>query len=109
MRTWKGGVRTTIISHITPSSLSLLTLVCGVAVTPDLLCKTKKENGEQYAPVWDCLLLKGFIVVSEETLAGIESALGNAWCSIFVWSLGHLLPTGWRWKGRKVLHVMLTQ
>lgn len=40
MRTWRATVRTTVISHITPSLLSILTLVCRAEVTSDPLCET---------------------------------------------------------------------
>lgn len=62
---------------------------------------------------------KGSIVVSEETLAGIVSALGNAWCHIFVLSFGsspvccsqmkrreafpcHVNPGKMHWGGRQL-------
>lgn len=90
MRTWKGGVRT-VISHVTPSLLSLLALVCGAGVTPDLLCKPppqKRKWRTQWYSVGFLTPKKDSIVVSEETLAGMESASGNAWCYVFVWSFG---------------------
>lgn len=91
-------------SHLSHYSLSIVSayislwgsndpLTCSVKILP----KKKVENGMPQRGI--ALLLKGFIVVSEETLAGIESALGNAWCYIFVWSFGHLVPAVCKWRG----------